>query len=332
MGGSGARSRARPDSRGARRRAREEAHRCRGEASHDAHAHRASRRASSARRRRARRAPAKSRSARAVRCAGDAEIRAVRRARDAEIRAVRRARDAEIRAVRRARDAAEIGAAHCPAARQAEGAEMTRVRVGVLLWLASALVACAEGPKPRVLTALDTTRPSPAWSAARPGAPQAFAGAEGFRRQAEQAHENGQPATAQILGEQALAAYQRTVTLDRLRRAERRAADAEAALAAREREIAAEQARERDLDAQARAVELELKVARETLPVPKSGPAGSPEREKARLDAARALAVQARLLCSAARLLDPKRTELGADFTKLDELDERLKGTIPAPI
>lgn len=209
---------------------------------------------------------------------------------------------------------------------------MTLARLAVVLGLASALVACAEAPRPRVLTALDSTRASPGVSASRPGAPQAYARAEGFRRQAEEAHENGDPATAQILGEQALAAYQRTVTLDRIRRAERRATDAEAALAARDREIATEQARERTLDAQARAVELELKVARETIPLPKSGPAGSPEREKARLDAARALAVQARLLCSAARLLDPKRAELQAAFKKLDELDERLKGAVPAPI
>jgi outer membrane protein OmpA-like peptidoglycan-associated protein len=73
-------------------------------------------------------------------------------------------------------------------------------------------------------------------------------------------------------------------------------------------------------------------VARETLPVPKSGPAGSPEREKARLQSARALATQARLLCSAARLLDPKRAELEAAFKKLDELDTRLASGGPAPI
>ena len=73
-------------------------------------------------------------------------------------------------------------------------------------------------------------------------------------------------------------------------------------------------------------------LAREALPVPKSGPAGSPEREKARLQAARALAMQARLLCSAARLLDPKRAELAAAFKKLDELDERLNGGGSAPI
>ncbi len=198
--------------------------------------------------------------------------------------------------------------------------------------LTGGLIGCAEAPRPKVLTALDATRASPAVSQSRPGAPQAFARADDLRRQAEKAHDNDEPATAQILGEQALAAYQRTVTLDRLRRAEARAASAESSLAARERDIAAEQARERTLDAQARAVELELKVARETLPVPKSGPAASPEREKARLDASRALATQARLLCSAARLLDPKRAELAAAFKKLDELDERLKSGGPAPI
>jgi len=206
-----------------------------------------------------------------------------------------------------------------------------RLAVGMALFAALAM-GCAEAPQPRVLSAVDATRASPAMNASRPGAPQAFARAEALRRQAHEAHENEQPASAQILGEQALAAYQRTVTLDRLRRAEERAALAQTALAAREREIATEQARERTLDAEARAVELRLKVAREALPLPKSGPAGSPEREKARLDAARALATQARLLCSAARLLDPKRAELAPAFKRLDELDERLKSGGVTPI
>ncbi|HEX6276713.1 MAG TPA: hypothetical protein VFZ53_26905 [Polyangiaceae bacterium] len=209
---------------------------------------------------------------------------------------------------------------------------MTVARAGVVFAVFAALAGCAEAPRPRVLTALDATRESPAVDTSKPGAPQAFARAEALRRRAEEAHDAGQPATAQILGEQALAAYQRTVTLDRLRRAELRAGEAEAALAAREREIAAEQARERALDADARAVELRLKVAREALPLPKSGPAGSPEREKARAQAARALATQARLLCSAARLLEPKRPELAAAFKKLDELDQRLASGGPAPI
>jgi hypothetical protein len=201
-----------------------------------------------------------------------------------------------------------------------------------LVVLFAVLAACAEAPRPRVLGAVDATRSSPALEAARPGAPQAYARAEELRRRAEAAHADEQPVTAQILGERALAAYQRTVTLDRLRRAEARTAQSEAALATREKEIVAEQARERALDAEARAVELELKVARETLPVPKTGPAGSPEREKARLDAARALATQARLLCAAARLLDPKRAELVPAFKKLDALDERLKAGGAAPI
>ncbi|HEX6765764.1 MAG TPA: hypothetical protein VF103_09815, partial [Polyangiaceae bacterium] len=216
-------------------------------------------------------------------------------------------------------------------ANQAEGAQVKTA--GVVLAALSLLlsVGCAEAPRPRVLGAVDATRKSPALEASRPGAPQAFARAEGFRRQAEAAHDNEEPAKAQILGEQALAAYQRTVTLDRLRRAELRSAQAEAALATREKEIAAEEARERTLDAEARAVELRLKVAREALPLPTSGPS-SPEREKARLNAARALATQARLLCAAARLLDAKRAELNAAFQRLDELDKKVasgdKGSI----
>lgn len=63
-----------------------------------------------------------------------------------------------------------------------------------------------------------------------------------------------------------------------------------------------------------------------------SGPPQSPERELARRDAARALAAQARLLCSAARLLEPQRTSLDPVFQKLGEFETALPTAPMAPI
>jgi outer membrane protein OmpA-like peptidoglycan-associated protein len=63
-----------------------------------------------------------------------------------------------------------------------------------------------------------------------------------------------------------------------------------------------------------------------------SGPPSSPERELARREAARALTAQGRLLCSAARLLDPKRTSLDDDFKKLAELEATLGSKAMTPI
>ena len=55
-----------------------------------------------------------------------------------------------------------------------------------------------------------------------------------------------------------------------------------------------------------------------------SGPA-DPEREKARLVAAQSLATQARLLCSAARLVSDKAPGLSEAETQLADLEKKVK-------
>jgi len=87
--------------------------------------------------------------------------------------------------------------------------------------VASALLAlaCASAPRPQVLVAVDAEEKSPAVAQARAQAPQAFARAAALKRDAEAAHDAGDPAQAQILGEQSLAAYQRAVTLAGITRA-----------------------------------------------------------------------------------------------------------------
>lgn len=200
--------------------------------------------------------------------------------------------------------------------------------VGVLLCAAG----CASAPRPRVLSELDRTEASPQVVAARSEAPQAASRAENLRHRAEQAHDAEEPAAAQILGEQALAAYQRAVILSSLARADARAAAAEAKLSRVEAELRQTSEIQQKLDADTRALELRLKVARETLPEPVSGPPQSPDRELARREAARALVAQARLLCTAARLLDAKRPSLEAAFAKVSELEGRLPTAAFAPI
>jgi hypothetical protein len=193
-------------------------------------------------------------------------------------------------------------------------------------------LGCASAPQPRVLTEVDRVRASNTVAAAKGAAPQAFARAEGLRAEAKRLHDNEDPAGAQIAGEQALAAYQRAVTLAALARADARSIKAEQELARLESELTRTIAEQQKLEADARAVELRLKVVRETLPQPVAGPPASPERELARRDAARALGAQARLLCSAARLLEPKRPSLDAAFQKLGEFEAALPTAPMAPI
>jgi len=193
-------------------------------------------------------------------------------------------------------------------------------------------LACASAPRPQVLVAVDATEKSAAVARARTEAPQAFARAAALKRDAEAAHDAGDAALAQILGEQALAAYQRAVTLAGITQAESRAAAAELSLTRTKAAFAQADQAQKQLDADTTALELRLKVARETLPTPLSGPPASPQRELARREASRALVAQARLLCSASRLLDPKRSALEGHFKKLGELEAALASKAMTPI
>jgi hypothetical protein len=196
----------------------------------------------------------------------------------------------------------------------------------------SLALGCASTPRPRALTDLDLTRESPALVAARKDAPQAFARAEALRQRAEAAHDAGDPASAQILAERAHAAYERAVTLSSLVRAEERTRAADASLGKVDAELARTAEAQAKLDAETRALDLRLKVARETLPVPESGPPASPERELARREAAQALTAQARLLCTAARLVEPGLATLPAALAKVTELEARLPKAPMAPL
>ena len=191
------------------------------------------------------------------------------------------------------------------------------------LFVLAFLVACAPVPRPAVFAEVDRTRTAEASKQAAVLAPQAYLAAERLRRDAETAYEKGDRAGAELLGEQALAAYAHADALARLARAEQRLESAAAKLAKEQRDFAAIDEQQRRIAAEADDIEMRVRVARDAIPLATSEPA-SGDREEARLVAARALAVEARLLCVAAQMLSPAIAGPAESFKALDALDAEL--------
>ena len=194
-------------------------------------------------------------------------------------------------------------------------------------WLLSVVgalaIACATAPRPTVLGQVDAVREGGAAKEAAALAPQAHAHAEKLRLAAAKALDDGDRAGAQILGEHALAAYSHAFVLARLVKAEKRLAEARKKLADAKKELGSVDEQHRRVASEADAIELKIKVARDAIPLVPNAPT-SPEREKARREAALALTTQARLLCVATQLLAPKTKGLDGDLGKLDALAKTL--------
>jgi len=209
--------------------------------------------------------------------------------------------------------------------------------VSIRAWLlvscsvVSCLLGCAVPARPRVMTEVDRTREGRAVLDAKLSAPQAYARAELVRKRAEQAYAEGDLPTAQILSEQALAAYLRATVEARLTRAETRLAEAKLLEKKQSERLAQLETEEQRVSAEAADLELRAKVMRDAEPLAKSDPA-SPEREKARREAGRAIVTQGTLLCVAARLVEPNRSTLAALLAKADDLRKKLDTAAPAPI
>lgn len=193
------------------------------------------------------------------------------------------------------------------------------------------LGACAAPARPQIMGEVARTREGKSVVEARKAAPQAYARAELLRQRAEQAYEAGDLSGAQILSEQALAAYLRATIEARLTKAENGLAEARVHEKEQAERLAQLEAEQQRLAAEAADLELRVKVARDAEPLPKNEPA-SPEREKARREAARAIVTQGSLLCVAARLVEPNRTALSPLLGKADELRKKLDTAAPAPI
>ena len=201
------------------------------------------------------------------------------------------------------------------------------------LLAACALVACggagAQSGIARV-TEADRARAALEGKDAQTLAPQAFAEGDQALKAAREAEKAGDPEAADLLAERALAAYQHAIAVARLARATDEQAQASDVLGKKLEEAQRFGAARKSAEREADDLDRQLKIAREAIQPQASGPA-DPARERARVVAAQSLATQARLLCSAARLVSDKAPGLGEAETQLSELEKKL-GAAPAPI
>jgi len=170
------------------------------------------------------------------------------------------------------------------------------------------LVACAPIPRPPVFTELDAVHGSPASADDRRLAPAGYAHADKLRLEAKAAFDAGDVAGSQILAERALAAYAHALVYARISRAETQAKDADTALATSQTEIATLDSEQARVAAEVTALEARIRVSKDAQPITASGQAGG-EREAARVAAARSLVLEAKMLCTGARLLVPSLPE-----------------------
>jgi len=200
------------------------------------------------------------------------------------------------------------------------------------------LGACTPIPPPKILSEIDQVSEAPAVREAKADAAAAIAHAEALRRRAHAALADGDFAGAQIIGEQAMAAYQTAVAVARVSAAERVKVASLSDTAGADEQLAGLDVEHQRLAADISALEKRLRALRDTESPRPSGPA-RPEREKARGEAVAALQMQARLLCTAARLLTRSQdktalpAELGEATTALAALEKLLdSGPAAAPI
>ena len=200
--------------------------------------------------------------------------------------------------------------------------------------LAALLVFAAVGgcaSSPIRVPSLDEVERVRGTEAAREGArsaPEVFARAERERQLAFAAHAAGDDVAAKLHAERAVAAYGHALVVARLAAALAQQADAQHALDEATTEEQSLEVSRASLESEAADLQERTRIAHQrTLPAA-SDPAGR-ERVAARLVAARSLAIEARLLCSAARLIAadaPGATEAEADLATVDADLERTGG------
>lgn len=175
-----------------------------------------------------------------------------------------------------------------------------------LLTALSVSSGCAPILPPQALGEVDAVRETPAVLEAKAVSPAVVAEAEKLRADAMAAFEADDLAGAQILAEEALAAYERAVAVARTARAEERRVSAAAEAEDKKKRLAEVEAELQQVQAAVRAADKRLEVLRELQPVTPSGPA-DPSREKARAAVVATLRLEALLLCSAGELLATER-------------------------
>ncbi len=196
----------------------------------------------------------------------------------------------------------------------------------VPLLIGLGVLGCAQPPRPTVMKEVDAVRVGAAAKEAELLAPQAYAHAELLKSKAEAAYREKEPEGAQALSERAIAAYTRAFVLARIVKSEKRLASAKAELTKVQSELGQLDEQQKRVAAEADALELKIKVARDALPLVPNA-ATAPEREAARLEAAKALSTEARLLCVATQMIAPKTDGLAQSLLELGKLDAELAKT-----
>lgn len=197
--------------------------------------------------------------------------------------------------------------------------------VAASLVLASLLAGCSTTPaRPMMLDTAAAEARSQAAQEAAQLAPVTHAEAEKLRKEADAAQAAGDPTSAQILAEQAIATFARAFAQARLARSGRASDELQQPLDAATAELGKLKEEQQQVVAELQELELRIKVLREAAPVVASGPAQSGEREAARREAAQALHTEARLLCLSARMLAPETEGLKEAEAAVVEVTSRL--------
>lgn len=224
---------------------------------------------------------------------------------------------------------------------------MVGLRGGVLaasLALGALVAGCATIPPPRVVAEADAVATSKGALDAKESAPQAFAAANKLLAEAHAALDRGVPAHAQILAEQAIAAFEGAQALARLARAERRRAEADGRNETAQKDLDKLGADVDHARVELDALERDLRLLKDEALAKSSGPA-TPEQLAARRQTSQSFLMQAKFMCAAARILAASSTggakdqdpasfdvDLGAADGDVSKLEGELTKDGAAPI
>lgn len=154
-------------------------------------------------------------------------------------------------------------------------------------------------------------------------APQAVAEADQQRARANAEYGARDDIAASLFAERAIAEYARAHVLARTARATTALAQAEGDLTRKTDELHSLEAAQKTAQREGEELEKRILIAREMHSPAPSGPADA-KREEARMQASRALLMQARLICGAAKLVAPQTQGLDAAIAEVDAVDKRL--------
>jgi len=196
-------------------------------------------------------------------------------------------------------------------------------RIPVLFAL---LISAACGsPPPPPLASLDAANAVKMRAlAAQPAVPDAIKEGDEQSARAREAQRAGDTLLADLYAERAMATYARAEALSRLAHADKALSDNSAALNRSEEERRALHAERIQAETRGAELERELIVLKDSA-VPESSGKADPKREAARLVAANSLALDARLICGAAKLVGATTNSIAALENELASIERTLE-------